>query len=116
MEQNGLYDLALSNLRDDLIAGAFQKADLPVQLVGDLRALITQVQTPLAVRSSSLLEDAMFEPFASVYATKMIPNNQMSPDSRFKKLVEAVGLIYVFHLPSRTRKNDIRVTKHTTGE
>jgi len=41
MEENDLYDLAFSNLRDDLIAAAFQKADLPVQLVGDLRALVT---------------------------------------------------------------------------
>ena len=115
MEQNGLYDLALSNLRDDLIAGAFQKADLPAQLVGDLRALIAQVQTPLAIRSSSLLEDAMFEPFASVYATKMIPNNQMSPDSRFNKLVEAVKFIYASTF-FKDAKNYIRATKHTTAD
>jgi len=115
MEQNGLYDLALSNLRDDLIAGAFQKADLPVQLVGDLRALSAQVQTPLAIRSSSRLEDAMFEPFASVYATKMIPNNQMSPDSRFKKLVEAVKFVYASTF-FKDAKNYIRATKHTTAD
>jgi len=115
MEQNGLYDLALSSFRDDLIAGAFQKANLPAQLVGDLRALITQVQTPLAVRSSSRLEDAMFEPFASVYATKMIPNNQMSPDSRFKKLVEAVKFIYASTF-FKDAKNYIRATKHTTAD
>jgi len=115
MEQNDLHDLALSSLRDDLIAGAFQKANLPAQLVGDLRALITQVQTPLAVRSSSRLEDAMFEPFASVYATKMIPNNQMSPDSRFKKLVEAVKFIYASTF-FKDAKNYIRATKHTTAD
>jgi hypothetical protein len=115
MEQNGLHDLALSTLRDDLIAGAFQKADLPTQLVGDLRALITQVQTPLAVRSSSRLEDAMFEPFASVYATKMIPNNQMSPDSRFKMLVEAIKFIYASTF-FKDAKNYIRATKHTTAD
>ncbi|MEO0248189.1 MAG: PEP/pyruvate-binding domain-containing protein [candidate division WOR-3 bacterium] len=115
MEQNKLYDLALSNLRDDLIAAAFQKADLPVQLVGDLRALVTQVQTPLAVRSSSLLEDAMFEPFASVYATKMIPNNQMSPDSRFTKLVEAVKFVYASTFFADA-KNYIRATQHSTAD
>jgi len=115
MEQNGLYDLALSNLRDDLVAGAFQKADLPAQLVGDLRALIAQVQTPLAIRSSSLLEDAMFEPFASVYATKMIPNNLMSPDSRFNKLVEAVKFIYASTF-FKDAKNYIRATKNTTAD
>jgi len=115
MEQNALNDLAVSNLRDDLIAGAFQKADLPAQLVGDLRALIAQVQTPLAIRSSSLLEDAMFEPFASVYATKMIPNNQMSPDSRFNKLVEAVKFIYASTF-FKDAKNYIRATKNTTAD
>jgi hypothetical protein len=115
MEQNGLTDLAHSNLRDDLVAAAFQKADLPVQLVGDLRALVTQVQTPLAVRSSSLLEDAIFEPFASVYATKMIPNNQMSPDSRFNKLVEAVKFVYASTFFAGA-KNYIRATKHSTAD
>ena len=55
MEQNGLYEIALSGRRDDQIAHAFQRAELPAQLVGDLRALIAQVHTPLAVRSSSML-------------------------------------------------------------
>jgi hypothetical protein len=94
MEDNGLYEAPASLPRDDAIANAFQKADLPAALVGDLRALVAQVRTPLAVRSSSLLEDAMFEPFASVYATKMIPNNQLDPDARFAKLVEAVKFVY----------------------
>ena len=47
------------------------------ELLGDLRALSEQVKTPLAIRSSSLLEDALDRPFAGVYATKMIPNNQL---------------------------------------
>ena len=113
MKQNDLYDVAYSNIRDDLIASRFQKVDLPARLVGDLRALIAQVQTPLAVRSSSLLEDAMFEPFASVYATKMIPNNQTDPDSRFRKLVEAVKFIYASTF-FKDAKNYIRATQHTT--
>ncbi len=65
---------------DERIAHAFQSARaLPAQYLGDLRALVEQVHTPLAVRSSSLLEDALDHPFAGVYATKMIPNNQ--PDA-----------------------------------
>jgi len=94
MKQNDLYEIAYSDTRDDLIAHAFQKAFLPVQLVGDLRALVQQVHTPLAIRSSSMLEDAMFEPFASVYATKMIPNNQPDADTRFRKLAEAIKFVY----------------------
>ncbi len=115
MEQNDLYDLAFSNLRDDQIARAFQKASLPVQLVGDLRALISQVHTPLAVRSSSMLEDAMFEPFASVYKTKMIPNNHLDTDTRFRKLVEAIKYIYASTF-FKDAKKYIQATQHTTAD
>ena len=81
-------------MSDDRIANAFQKSDLPFELLGDLRALIVQVRTPLAIRSSSLLEDARERPFAGVYATKMIPNNQADPDTRFRRLVEAIKFVY----------------------
>jgi hypothetical protein len=92
--QNRLAKLPFDEMQDQRIAHAFQKADLPMELLGDLRALATQVTTPLAVRSSSLLEDAMERPFAGVYATKMIPNNQLDPDARFRRLLEAIKFIY----------------------
>ncbi len=92
--QNHLGDLTLEDMPDARIAHAFQKADLPMELLGDLRALTLQVKTPLAIRSSSLLEDALGRPFAGVYATKMIPNNQPDPDSRFRRLVEAIKFVY----------------------
>ena len=115
MEQNKLYDIAYSDMRDDLIAHAFQKAELPAQLSGDLWALISQVHTPLAIRSSSMLEDAMFEPFASVYTTKMIPNNQFDSETRFRKLVEAVKFIYASTF-FNDAKNYMQVTKYTTAD
>jgi hypothetical protein len=115
MKENNLHELAFSSLRDDLIAQAFQKAELPAQLVGDLRALIGQAHTPLAVRSSSMLEDAMFEPFASVYATKMIPNNQLDLDARFRKLAEAIKYVYASTF-FRDAKNYMQATKHTTAD
>ena len=92
--QNRLAELPFDEMPDDRIAHAFQKGDLPVELLGDLRALIVQVKTPLAIRSSSLLEDALERPFAGVYATKMIPNNQPDPDTRFRRLVEAIKFVY----------------------
>ena len=92
--QNHLAELPFEEMPDDRIAHAFQKGDLPVELLGDLRALIVQVKTPLAIRSSSLLEDALERPFAGVYATKMIPNNQPDPDTRFRRLVEAIKFVY----------------------
>jgi hypothetical protein len=92
--QGGLYGVALSDLPDERIAHAFQKADLPTDLVGDLRALVEEVRTPLAVRSSSLLEDALAHPFAGVYETKMVPNNHLDPAMRFRALVEAIKLVW----------------------
>src|SRR3974390_1640495 len=92
--RNGLAAMRFEETPDARIAHAFQKADLPTELLGDLRALALQVKTPLAVRSSSLLEDALGRPFAGVYATKMIPNNQPDADSRFRCLVEAIKLVY----------------------
>ncbi|MGE5717323.1 MAG: PEP/pyruvate-binding domain-containing protein [Acidobacteriota bacterium] len=94
MEENRLEEVALSDESDDGIARAFQKGSLPADLVGDLRALSDGIRAPLAVRSSSLLEDALDRPFAGVYATKMIPNNQPEPDVRFRKLAEAVKLVW----------------------
>lgn len=94
IQQNALDEVARSSRPDDRIALAFQRAELPADLVGDLRALIEQVHTPLAVRSSSVFEDALARPFAGVYATKMIPNNQLDADSRFRRLVEAIKFVY----------------------
>ncbi len=94
MKRNDLYEMALDDIPDDRIANAFQRAEFPSEFAGDLRGLITSVNSPLALRSSSMLEDAMYEPFAGVYGTKMIPNNQSDIDTRYKKLVEAVKFVY----------------------
>jgi len=94
VEHNDLGRLAASDEPDDRIAHAFQRGSIPPLWVGDLRALATQVRSPLAVRSSSRLEDDLDHPFAGVYATKMIPNNQEDPDARFRRLVEAVKYVW----------------------
>jgi len=94
LDRNGLREVAASDLPDERMAHAFQQGDLPVEIVGDLRALTEEAHRPLAVRSSSLLEDALFRPFAGVYATKMIPNHQSDPNARFRVLVEAVKFVY----------------------
>jgi len=106
---NRLADIALSDEPDDRIAHAFQRAELPVEVVGDLRALVREVHTPLAVRSSSLLEDAIFRPFAGVYGTKMIPNNQPDTDTRFRMLAEAVKFVWASTY-FREAKDYIRAT------
>ncbi len=113
MKSNNLYEIALSDASDERIALAFQKADLPFNILGDLRLIVTEVKQPLAIRSSSLLEDAMNEPFAGIYGTKLTPNNQHDIDTRFRKLTEAVKYVYAstfFKAP----KNYIKATKHKT--
>ena len=94
MQLNNLYEVARSDLEDERIAHVFQKAELPPTVVGDMLALISSIHEPLAVRSSSLLEDSLYQPFAGVYETKMIPNNQPGPESRFRRLVEAIKVVY----------------------
>lgn len=113
MKQNDLSGIACADERDEVVGHAFQRASLPVQLAGDLRALVETVHSPLAVRSSSLLEDAMFEPFASVYATKMVPNNQPSADARFKALARAIKFVYASTF-FRGARNYMKATHHNT--
>lgn len=112
MELNKLYEVACSDIPDDRIAHAFQKAMLPFEVLGDLRALMNEVNRPLAIRSSSNLEDAMFAPFAGIYGTKMIPNNKSDVETRFKKLTEAIKFVYAstfFH----SAKEYIKATEHS---
>ncbi len=94
MKRNDLYDIALSDASDEVIADKFIEASLPVEIIGDLRSIADKLKKPLSIRSSSMLEDSKDEPFAGIYATKMIPNNQTSPDDRFHKLIDAIKFIY----------------------
>ncbi|MGN0211320.1 MAG: PEP/pyruvate-binding domain-containing protein [Muribaculaceae bacterium] len=74
MERNGLYPLALSDMSDSEILRNFLQARLPERLIEDFFALFEVVDKPLAVRSSSLLEDSHYQPFAGIYSTYMIPH------------------------------------------
>jgi hypothetical protein len=94
MKQNRLYELANSDLPDNRMAHAFQKGELPFEILGDIRSIVEKVRTPLAIRSSSMLEDTKNEPFAGIYHTKMIPNNEYDPDIRFRQLIEAIKFVY----------------------
>lgn len=73
MEKNNLYHLALSDASDDEILQQFLKAQLPDSLIADFFTFFDAVKAPIAVRSSSLLEDSHYQPFAGIYSTYMIP-------------------------------------------
>ena len=74
MEDNNLYPVALSDLPDEAILQAFLASPLPEELLGDIQTFCEVVTGPVAVRSSSLLEDSHYQPYAGVYATYMIPD------------------------------------------
>ncbi len=103
MATNELYPMALSDAPDCEIHAAFLGAKLPEQLVDDLSALLDVVDKPLAVRSSSLLEDSHYQPFAGVYATYMIQNRIDEREQTLQMLCDAVKSVYasVFYQDSK---------------
>ncbi|MDE6541230.1 MAG: PEP/pyruvate-binding domain-containing protein [Muribaculaceae bacterium] len=103
MSDNNLYPLALSTASDEEILRGFIAARLPDEVREDLEALLDVVACPLAVRSSSLLEDSHYQPFAGVYSTYMIPYGA-SDEERLAMLVSAIKGVYasVFFRASKT--------------
>ena len=73
METNNLYQIALSDASDEEILHAFLRAQLPDSLIADFFTFFEATRSPIAIRSSSLLEDAHYQPFAGIYSTYMIP-------------------------------------------
>ncbi|MBQ7442760.1 MAG: phosphoenolpyruvate synthase [Bacteroidaceae bacterium] len=102
MDTNELYQLALSDIPDDDILTAFLHARLPARLIGDLMAFLEVVETPIAIRSSSLLEDSHYQPFAGIYSTYMIPYVSDKYE-RLHMLSDAIKAVYasVFYADSK---------------
>ncbi len=73
MEQNNLYEIALSDAPDEEILQRFLKAQLPDSYIADFFTFFEAIRSPIAIRSSSLLEDSHYQPFAGIYSTYMIP-------------------------------------------
>jgi hypothetical protein len=94
VSENRLEDFAKEDFTDDLIMEAFLEAEMPQWLVRELEAYLAQIHYPLSVRSSSLLEDAQFQPYAGLYNTFMIPNNHPDLSVRLQHLIKAIKLVY----------------------
>lgn len=75
MEANDLLQIALADTDDETILKYFLRASLPTRLIEDLMAFFDVVKGPIAVRSSSLLEDSHYQPFAGIYSTYMVPKS-----------------------------------------
>ncbi|MFI5244305.1 MAG: PEP/pyruvate-binding domain-containing protein [Gemmatimonadales bacterium] len=94
LADNELLDFALKAADDEAIVHRFLHAELPADVLADLSAFLAQVRWPLAVRSSSLLEDSQYQPFTGVYDTLMLPNRHADPRVRLERLVAAVKRVY----------------------
>ena len=92
MEQNKLYPLAISTQTDEEILSVFLKAELPDSLRDDCFRFIDVVDAPIAIRSSSTLEDSHYQPFAGVYSTYMIPKSEK--ENMLEMLSSAIKSVY----------------------
>ncbi len=102
METNALYEVALSNIPDEEILSYFLHGRLPENLVDDLMTFMDVVHGPIAIRSSSLLEDSHYQPFAGIYSTYMIPYVE-DKYLRLSMLSNAIKSVYasVFYKASK---------------
>ena len=102
METNELYPVALSDVDDETILKYFLRASLPARLIENLMAFFDVVKSPIAVRSSSLLEDSHYQPFAGIYSTYMVPKLEDKYDM-LRTLSDAIKAVYasVFYRDSK---------------
>ena len=113
IEENNLYNFTAASPTEEEIAQKFMESELPAAIQENLRVLTQFIKCPLAVRSSSILEDSRVLPFAGIYKTYVVPNSHEDPEIRYKQLSDAVKLVYasVFYAaPVQYAKNaDIRI-------
>ena len=102
METNELYPVALGDADDETILRYFLRASLPSRLIEDLMAFFDVVKSPIAVRSSSLLEDSHDQPFAGIYSTYMVPKIEEKYDM-LRTVSDAIKAVYasVFYKDSK---------------
>ena len=116
LEMNELRNFAISCTDDIEITKRFIEAvKFPEEVLGELAAFLDLVRTPLAVRSSSLLEDSQYHPFAGVYETYMIPNNQHNPLAKLNDLINTIKRVYASTFYQRA-KDYIKITSYRLEE
>ncbi|MEI6055147.1 MAG: PEP/pyruvate-binding domain-containing protein [Lentisphaerota bacterium] len=94
MEENSLYEFALSDVTDEQVIKRFSDALPPLRMKQYVEEICVAIKSPMAVRSSSLLEDSHYQPFAGVYSTFMIPNNHPDEKIRRYQLEQAIKSVY----------------------
>jgi CheY-like chemotaxis protein len=114
MQNNDLYDFALQSEDNAQIITRFREAELPKALLHNLRRYLEYIEKPLAVRSSSLLEDSRFQPFAGIYSTYMVPMSGKSKD-KMERLAMAIKSVYA-SVYFRDSKSYMTATKNMIDE
>jgi len=94
IKENRLDKIYNENITDEEAAKRFLNGKIPRWIEDIVKQFISYVKYPLAVRSSSLLEDAQNHPCAGIYKTYMIPNSAVDPEKRIKRLTDAIKLVY----------------------
>ncbi len=115
LDSNNLRDFALSAHHDNEIANAFAKGKFPHEIEEDLKRFLEVVKFPIAVRSSSLLEDSHYQPFAGIYDTHMLPNCHPDNKVRLDRLKQAIKYIYASIFFNKS-KNYIEATGNRVEE
>jgi len=115
---------AMEAMSDEEIDAMFLACPFPLDLVAILQSIIAKTDFPLAVRSSSVLEDSISNPFAGVFRTYLIPNSHANAEIRLQQMIQAIKLVYSsmylrsarvyrenLHIPSREEKMAIIIQK-----
>jgi hypothetical protein len=114
MDENDLHDVVAASLPDETLRRVFLSKPLPRELMLDLEAIVKILKEPLAVRSSSMLEDSHYQPFAGVYETCMLPNTGTEA-VRLKALADAIICVYASTYYNKS-KEYLRATNHMVEE
>jgi len=110
MTKNDLWEIALHTKDNKKILNKFIKSNLPKNLINILKDVINNINYPLAIRSSSLLEDSQYQPLAGMYSTFMLPNSHPQKKERSNQLYEAIKRVYAstfFQGPKSLMNNSI---------
>jgi len=103
LEANNLRNFAIGCEDDDALLRGFMDGRFPPEIEQALAAFLELARYPLAVRSSSLLEDSQYQPFAGIYETLMLPNVDPDPSVRLAQLIEAVRRVYASTFVQRSK-------------
>ena len=115
LETNELLDFAINCEEEEEIRERFCASRMPAKVVMALRTFLHLIRDPLAVRSSSLLEDSKHQPFSGIYGTYMLPNDHDDLEDRLTELLDAVRLVYASTF-SRRAKAYMRATSYRIEE